>query len=115
MTGARARPVTGSHRPPPPRRTFSSGQRALLWAAGVLGALAIVIAVLLVLQYRDRQDTAPQDGTDTSQTITQTPTAPATPGNWTPDPRIGQGGQDGYFPLGATALPGPPSHDENYQ
>ncbi|NKE40800.1 serine/threonine protein kinase, partial [Mycobacterium tuberculosis] len=34
----------------PPRRTFSSGQRALLWAAGVLGALAIIIAVLLVIK-----------------------------------------------------------------
>src|SRR5208282_687603 len=43
VAGARARPVTGSHRTPPPRRTFSSGQRALLWAAGVLGALAILI------------------------------------------------------------------------
>src|SRR5206468_5014399 len=35
-TAARPRPVTtGSHRTtPPPRRTFSSGQRALPWAAG---------------------------------------------------------------------------------
>src|ERR1700749_3986229 len=38
---ATARRSTGGHRTPPPRRTFSSGQRALLWAAGVLGALAI--------------------------------------------------------------------------
>ena len=51
----RARPVTGGHRPPPPRRTFSSGQRALLWAAGVLGALAIVIAILIVLNAQDRR------------------------------------------------------------
>ena len=40
---------------PPPRRTFSSGQRALLWAAGVLGALAIVIAVLIVLNAQDKK------------------------------------------------------------
>ncbi|QLL07480.1 serine/threonine-protein kinase [Mycobacterium vicinigordonae] len=41
---------TSSRRPPPARRTFSSGQRALLWAAGVLGALAIIIAVLIVMK-----------------------------------------------------------------
>ena len=41
---------------PPPRRTFSSGQRALLWAAGVLGALAIIIAMLIVLNAQDEQD-----------------------------------------------------------
>ena len=59
---------TGSHRPAPPaRRTFSSGQRALLWAAGVLGALAIVIAILIVLNAQDRQDRAPS-GDETSQT-----------------------------------------------
>ncbi|WP_425003095.1 protein kinase domain-containing protein [Mycolicibacterium sp. S3B2] len=60
--------ATGSHRPAPPaRRTFSSGQRALLWAAGVLGALAIVIAILIVLNAQDRQDRAPS-GDETSQT-----------------------------------------------
>ena len=48
----RTRPSTGRHRPPPARRTFSSGQRALLWAAGVLGALAIIIAVLIVINSR---------------------------------------------------------------
>src|SRR6185312_8658523 len=54
----RPRPATGSHRTPPPpaRGTFSSGQRALLWAAGVLGALAIVIAILIVLNAQDRKD-----------------------------------------------------------
>ncbi|MHA7648760.1 serine/threonine-protein kinase [Mycobacterium sp. ML4] len=45
------------HRPPPARRTFSSGQRALLWAAGVLGALAIIIAVLIVIN--SKADTTP--------------------------------------------------------
>ena len=60
--------ATGSHRPAPPaRRTFSSGQRALLWAAGVLGALAIVIAILIVLNAQDRQDRTPS-GDETSQT-----------------------------------------------
>lgn len=48
MAARRARPATAAHRPPPPRRTFSAGQRALLWAAGVLGALAIIIAILIV-------------------------------------------------------------------
>jgi eukaryotic-like serine/threonine-protein kinase len=90
MTGVRARPATGSHRPPPPRRTFSSGQRALLWAAGVLGALAIVIAVLLVIQYKDKQDKNRQPPPET--TVTQSAPAPATPQNWTPTPRFGQAG-----------------------
>ena len=48
-TAQRARPMSSNHRPPAPRRTFSTGQRALLWAAGVLGALAIIIAVLIIL------------------------------------------------------------------
>lgn len=57
VTATRARPTTAAHRPAPaPRRTFSSGQRALLWAAGVLGALAIVIAILIVLNAQDRKD-----------------------------------------------------------
>ena len=61
--------ATGSHHrsAPPARRTFSSGQRALLWAAGVLGALAIVIAILIVLNAQDRQDRTPS-GDETSQT-----------------------------------------------
>ena len=72
MTAARARPAAGSHRTPvPPRRTFSSGQRALLWAAGVLGALAIVIAILIVLNAQDRKDREPPAPTVTN-TITQT-------------------------------------------
>ena len=45
----RSQPTTGSRRQQQARRTFSSGQRALLWAAGVLGALAIIIAVLIVI------------------------------------------------------------------
>jgi serine/threonine-protein kinase len=81
MTATRSRPATGGgHRPPPPRRTFSSGQRALLWAAGVLGALAIVIAILIVLNAQDRKDReqpAPATVTETTsaETTTETPAA----------------------------------------
>ncbi|WP_231646282.1 protein kinase domain-containing protein [Mycolicibacterium mengxianglii] len=98
-TGMRPRPATGSHRPPPPRRTFSSGQRALLWAAGVLGALAIVIAVLIVVNARNGE--ADPGGT-TTPTVTETQTpptagsgtepAPAAPSNWTQDVVTGNPG-----------------------
>jgi serine/threonine protein kinase len=67
-----SRPRTGGHRPPPARRTFSSGQRALLWAAGVLGALAIIIAVLIVINSKgDGQQQSPPP------TVNNTGTAPA--------------------------------------
>ncbi|GJF11331.1 serine/threonine protein kinase [Mycolicibacterium cyprinidarum] len=76
--------TTGSHHrsPPPARSTFSSGQRALLWAAGVLGALAIVIAILIVLNAQDRKDRMPAPSTVTETATSQTPApeAPATPG-----------------------------------
>ena len=96
-TAARtARPPTGGHRPPPPRRTFSSGQRALLWAAGVLGALAIAIAILIVLNAQDKKggESPPPTVTDT---ITQTtpygaPPLVTVPG-WTDKGSIGHGGQ----------------------
>ncbi|MCH9735236.1 MAG: protein kinase [Actinomycetia bacterium] len=75
--------TTGSHhrQAPPARSTFSSGQRALLWAAGVLGALAIVIAILIVLSAQDRRDRAPAPSTVTETATTQTspPAAPDTP------------------------------------
>jgi eukaryotic-like serine/threonine-protein kinase len=75
---ARQRPATGSHRPPPPRRTFSSGQRALLWAAGVLGSLAIIIAIMLVLSAQDKKDENNQPRqTNTITTTTVVPGAPA--------------------------------------
>ncbi len=68
-TAARTRTAGSQHRSAPPaRRTFSSGQRALLWAAGVLGALAIVIAILIVLNAQDRKDQAPAP-----TTVTETP------------------------------------------
>src|ERR1700729_2264501 len=67
----RARPTTGGHRTPPARRTFSSGQRALLWAAGVLGALAIIIAILIVMNSHGQNDQSPPP------TVTDTGTPPA--------------------------------------
>ncbi|MGV0660863.1 serine/threonine protein kinase, partial [Mycolicibacterium pulveris] len=89
VTAARPRPATGSHRTPPPRSSFSSGQRALLWAAGVLGALAIVIAILIVLNAQDRRDRENQPPPTITTTITETtpysPTAmaprPTSPGS----------------------------------
>ncbi len=69
VAARRTGPSTGRSRPPA-RRTFSSGQRALLWAAGVLGALAIIIAVLIVINSRtDTEQQAP--------TVTQTTPPPA--------------------------------------
>ncbi|EFP45168.1 hypothetical protein TMJG_01195, partial [Mycobacterium tuberculosis SUMu010] len=79
-------PGHGGHRPP--RRTFSSGQRALLWAAGVLGALAIIIAVLLVIKAPG--DNSPQQAPTPTVTTTGNPPASNTGGtdasprlNWT--------------------------------
>jgi serine/threonine-protein kinase len=79
-----ARPTTGGRRPPPQRRTFSAGQRALLWAAGVLGALAIIIAVLIVVNAQ-RPDEPQQSGTPTV-TDTGAPPAGAPPGSSAPPP-----------------------------
>ncbi|MGB0973254.1 MAG: serine/threonine protein kinase, partial [Mycobacterium sp.] len=78
---ARARTTGSHHRPPPARSSFSSGQRALLWAAGVLGALAIIIAILIVLSAQDRRDRAPAPPTITETAPSQTsiPAAPDTP------------------------------------
>ncbi|MCW2511165.1 MAG: serine/threonine protein kinase [Mycobacterium sp.] len=104
-----ARPPTGSHRTPPPKRTFSPGQRALLWAAGVLGALAIIIAILMVLNVQDRKDQKPAPSTQTSTTVVPAP--PATPGampaplhetDWTNVvPVRHRGGEAGTLPLRA--------------
>ena len=93
------RPRPGPGPPPaatvrrPPRRTFSPGQRALLWAAGVLGALAIVIAILIVLNAQDRKDkqTPPPTITNTDDRARRRhpPSADAVPAGpeWT-DPGI---------------------------
>lgn len=69
----RPRPTTGHRSPQPARRAFSAGQRALLWAAGVLGALAIVSAILLVVADRNERTRTP-----VQQTVTDTvePDAP---------------------------------------
>ncbi len=91
-TGMRPRAATGSHRPPPPRRTFSSGQRALLWAAGVLGALAIISAILIVLADRDRKDNRPVEQTVTD-TVTPTGDAGVAPTGWTDGPVTGNPGE----------------------
>ena len=111
MTGTRARPVTGSHRPPPPRRTFSSGQRALLWAAGVLGALAIVIAVLIVINARDKQNQQQQTPPTVNQSVTTSAAGPtpAQPQNWTWPGVVGKGGGRIGEPH---AAPDAHSHDE---
>lgn len=70
VTAARPR-ATGSHRPPPARRTFSPGQRALLWAAGVLGMLAIIIAILIVLNAQERRDQQQSPPPTVTTTITE--------------------------------------------
>jgi eukaryotic-like serine/threonine-protein kinase len=100
----RSRPSTGGHRPSPARRTFSSGQRALLWAAGVLGALAIIIAVLIVINSRaenEQQQTPAPTVTDTgTPPATVPPPATKTPSgsgprlrlNWTDRGAIGNSG-----------------------
>jgi serine/threonine protein kinase len=97
---ARARAVTGTHRTPvPQRRTFSPGQRALLWAAGVLGALAIVIAILIVLNAQDRKNSNVPPPTVTNTSTTVVPPPPATPGamptvDWTEEGPIEHGGDN---------------------
>ncbi len=75
-TPHRSGPSTGGsrRRPPPARRTFSSGQRALLWAAGVLGALAIIIAVLIVINHSSENQPSPN-----APTVTDTGSPPAGP------------------------------------
>jgi eukaryotic-like serine/threonine-protein kinase len=114
VTATRARPATGSHRPPPPRRTFSSGQRALLWAAGVLGALAIAIAALIVINARDRQDRQQQVPPTVSESVTTPASAPpATPQDWTEPRPVGKGGgQIGYSRWEPIA---PSAHHENLE
>ena len=76
----RVRPATAGHRPPP-RRTFSAGQRALLWAAGVLGTLAIIIAVVIVVNAKSSgdQQPLPPTVTDTGPPPTGAPGSGATP------------------------------------
>ncbi|OQZ87983.1 serine/threonine protein kinase [Mycobacterium alsense] len=116
----RSGPSTGRSRPPA-RRTFSSGQRALLWAAGVLGALAILIAVIIVINSRSDNQQQPPIVTDTgTPPATAPPPASNTPGgsaprlrmDWTDRGSVGnsglQGRQHGHgraTPLGPGASP----------
>ena len=81
---ARQRPATSAHRQAPPQRAaFSTGQRALLWAAGVLGALAIIIAVLLLLMKTDT-NTKDHSGSTSPSTVTNTLTETVPPSSSTP-------------------------------
>jgi eukaryotic-like serine/threonine-protein kinase len=118
-TNARVRPASGSHRPPPPRRTFSSGQRALLWAAGVLGALAIVIAVLIVINARDNSVNQQQSPPTVTDTVTPSsgapePAPPAAPSNWTEHQATGDPGVYTERLLFRAWQPAAaPAHDEN--
>jgi serine/threonine-protein kinase len=110
VSGPRPRSPAATYRTPPPRRTFSSGQRALLWAAGVLGALAIVIAALIVINARDKQDRQQQRPTVSESVTTPATSAPAASGqNWTERHPVGKAGrQIGYFLRAPQAPPGPP-------
>jgi len=87
----RQRTGAGNRPAPPVRRAFSSGQRALLWAAGVLGALAIISAILIVLADRDRRANPP-----VQQTVTDTVT-PAAPGG---EPPVAPSGWTGPLTTG---------------
>ncbi|UQX11048.1 protein kinase domain-containing protein [Candidatus Mycobacterium methanotrophicum] len=110
------RSSTAGHRTPPPQRTFSSGQRALLWAAGVLGALAIIIAVLIVVNSRDnssqQQPSAPTV-TDTGQPPSKPASAPAHPTNWTDAAVTGNRGRQRRPQPVTLTHPGalPPQHE----
>jgi len=108
----RARPTTGGHRTQPPRRTFSSGQRALLWAAGVLGALAIIIAILIVINSHDnnsqQQPSAPTV-TDTGGPPSKPKSEPAHPTNWTKRGVTGNPGGQCTLPTSRRAV-APPHH-----
>jgi cell shape-determining protein MreC len=56
-----------------------------LWAAGVLGALAIISAILIVLADRDKKNNTPVEQTVTD-TVTPSPTAQSAPAGWTDGP-----------------------------
>jgi serine/threonine protein kinase len=86
-TAVRSFPPTVGSKPPvgplaPPRRTVSPMQRALLWAAGVLCTVAIVIAVLIVINVGDRQTQQQHTIPDVNQSVAAPngglPPAPAT-------------------------------------
>ena len=60
---------------------------ALLWAAGVLGALAIISAILIVLADREKRNNTPieQTVTDTVEPVSPEGAPPVAPSAWTGD------------------------------
>ena len=114
-SGPQPKPVTSAPRTGPQRRTFSSGQRALLWAAGILGALAIIIAALLIIQYRDKQeriqDEAPSVTPTSSEAAAYAQGPP--PQNWTQGGSISHGGGQPGDDRWVAGLPSAP--DETLQ
>ncbi|MGL5445093.1 MAG: serine/threonine protein kinase, partial [[Mycobacterium] stephanolepidis] len=82
---SRTRPPTGSHRPPPPRRgTFSPGQKALMWAAAVLGIFAIIIAALILLRASEQKNDVPLPSATTPSSEAPSSPASASPGALAP-------------------------------
>ena len=111
----RPRPGTSHRSPQPARRAFSSGQRALLWAAGVLGTLAIISAILIVLADRDRRANVPVQQTVTDTVTPEAPGGlpPAAPSGWTPPVIRGtQIGEIRFTAVHRTALSATPVVDE---
>ena len=90
-TAPRTRAGAGHRSPPPARGAFSSGQRALLWAAGVLGTLAIISAILIVLADRDRRANTPIQQTVTDTVTPDAPDGapPLAPSGWTVHSGVG--------------------------
>jgi eukaryotic-like serine/threonine-protein kinase len=81
----------------------------------VLGALAIISAILIVLA--DRKDNTPVQRTET-ETVQPTTPGPVAPSGWTEDPQAGNPGRQ-IGPIRFTAasvaiaaLTGPDRHDE---
>jgi serine/threonine-protein kinase len=109
----RTSPSSRGHRPPPARRTFSSGQRALLWAAGVLGALAIIIAVLIVINSKaDTQQQQQPTVTDTGTPPTSKTPSGSAPGlrlDWTGGAAIRNSGLQNRPPALGRANPSTPT------
>jgi hypothetical protein len=79
----------------------------------VLGALAILISVLLVLQLKGDKNKEKPSPSEPTVTQSAPVSAPASPQNWTPPPRFGQAGPAKYFPQAASRPP--PVHDENLE
>jgi DNA-binding helix-hairpin-helix protein with protein kinase domain len=72
-TAVGALSATGSQPIAPPRPSFSPVQRAVMLAAGVLGGLAVVIAILIVSNARDSNDREPPPTVTNTITVTTPP------------------------------------------